>query len=102
MAKEYKHQGETFLLDDSKGCYVKITYKDQVGYLGVNLQGSAESRIAGGTMEIDLLLQTVCALATLTDATCVPCAVVCYGGINRLKLTRSSIRKRYAIRCTSS
>ena len=43
MAKEYKHQGETFLLNDSKGCYVKVTYKDQVGYLGVNLQGSAES-----------------------------------------------------------
>ena len=43
MVKEYKYQGETFRLDDSKGCYVKVTYNNQVGYLGVNLQGSAQS-----------------------------------------------------------
>ena len=42
MSKEYKYEEETFLLDDSKGCYVKVTYKNQLGYLGVNLEGSAE------------------------------------------------------------
>ena len=40
MATEYKYEGETFLLDDSKGCYAEVTYKDQVGYVGVNLQGT--------------------------------------------------------------
>ena len=35
--KEYKHQGETFQLDDSKGCYVAVTYKYLTGYVGVNL-----------------------------------------------------------------
>lgn len=40
MASEFKYQGETFLLDDSKGCYIEVTYKDQVGYVGVKLQGT--------------------------------------------------------------
>ena len=35
--REYKHQGETFQLDDSKGCYVTVTYKHLTGYVGVNL-----------------------------------------------------------------
>ena len=39
--KEYKHAGETFQLDeDSKGCYVKVTYstaKNITGYIGVNI-----------------------------------------------------------------
>ena len=34
---EYKYKGETFQLDDSKGCYVAVTYKYLTGYLGVNL-----------------------------------------------------------------
>ena len=33
--KEYKHQGETFQLNDSKGCYVEVTYKHLTGYVGV-------------------------------------------------------------------
>ena len=33
MSKEYKYEEETFLLDDSKGCYVKVTYKNQLGIL---------------------------------------------------------------------
>ncbi len=45
MAKEYKYQDETFLLDDSKGCYIEITYKGMKGYVGVNLStwGSAQA-----------------------------------------------------------
>ena len=35
--KEYKYKGETFQLDDSKGCYVAATYKHLTGYVGVNL-----------------------------------------------------------------
>ena len=35
--KEYKYQGETFQLDDSKGCYVAVTYKHLTGYVGVRL-----------------------------------------------------------------
>ena len=40
MTKEFKFEGETFLLDDSKGCYIEVTYKDQIGHVGVNLQGT--------------------------------------------------------------
>ena len=46
MIKEYKYEGEAFLLDDTKGCYTEVSYKDQVGYVGVNLQGTAESPYA--------------------------------------------------------
>ena len=42
MAKEYKFEGETFGLDDSKGCYVEVSYKGQVGYVGVYLRGTKE------------------------------------------------------------
>ena len=41
--KEYKHKGETFQLDDSKGCYATVTYKDLTGYVGVNLNGKFAS-----------------------------------------------------------
>lgn len=40
MVKEYKYKGETFTLDDSKGCYIKVTYAEHpqfVGYVGVNI-----------------------------------------------------------------
>ncbi len=37
MPKEYKYDGETFLLDDSKGCYIEVTYEGLTGYVGVNL-----------------------------------------------------------------
>ena len=39
--KEYKYQGETFQLDDSKGCYVTVTYKHLKGHVGVNLTNEA-------------------------------------------------------------
>ena len=42
MAIEYKFQGESFILDDSKGCYIEVTYKEQTGYMGVYLKGTAE------------------------------------------------------------
>ena len=42
MANEYKYEGETFGLDDSEGCFIEVTYKDLVGYVGVYLQGTAE------------------------------------------------------------
>ena len=35
--KEYKYQGETFLLDDSKGCCVEVTYKGLKGVVSVNI-----------------------------------------------------------------
>ena len=38
---KYEYQGKTFEIDDSKGCYLVVTYKDLVGYVGVNLQGTA-------------------------------------------------------------
>ena len=34
--KEYKYKGETFQLDDSKGCYVAVTYKHLTGHVKVN------------------------------------------------------------------
>ena len=44
MPKEYKHDGETFQLDDSKGCYVEISYEGEVvGYVGVALNGGTNA-----------------------------------------------------------
>ena len=38
-----EYQGEAFLLDDSNGCYVEVTYGDLVGYVGPNLsQGTVD------------------------------------------------------------
>ena len=39
--RDYKYKGETFKLDDSNGCYVKVTYKDLTGSFGVNISGNA-------------------------------------------------------------
>ena len=36
----YEYEGETFILDDSKGCYVEVTYKGLTGYFGVNISGT--------------------------------------------------------------
>ena len=36
----YPYEGETFKLDDSKGCYVEVTYKGLTGYFGVNIRGT--------------------------------------------------------------
>ena len=38
---DYEYEGETFKLDDSKGCYVEVTYKDLTGYFGVNIKDNA-------------------------------------------------------------
>ena len=37
--KAYNHEpsGETFYLDDSKDCYIEVNYKDQKGWVGVNI-----------------------------------------------------------------
>ena len=35
---DYTYEGETFKLDDSKGCYVEVTYKDLTGYFGVSIR----------------------------------------------------------------
>ncbi len=40
--KTYKFEGETFELDDSEGCFVKVTFKGQVAYFGVNLTDGTE------------------------------------------------------------
>ena len=36
----YEYEGETLIMDDSKGCYVEVTYKDLKGYFGVNIRGT--------------------------------------------------------------
>ena len=38
--KKYKYKEETFKLDDSKGCYVEVTYKGLTGHFGVNISGT--------------------------------------------------------------
>ena len=43
MTRKYELEGETFLLDDSKGCYIEVTYGDMVGYVGVNLEGTTKN-----------------------------------------------------------
>ena len=44
--KEFKHDGETFLLDDSQGCYVAVYHAERegepVGYVGVALNGGTD------------------------------------------------------------
>ena len=42
MARQYRYKEEVFELDDSQGCYVKVSYKDKVGYLGVNLRSGTQ------------------------------------------------------------
>lgn len=42
MEKNWEYKGETFLLDGSERCYVKVTYAehpDYVGYAGFNPDG---------------------------------------------------------------
>ena len=38
--RDYEYEGKTFKLDDSKGCYVEVTYKGLTGYFGVNISGT--------------------------------------------------------------
>ena len=40
MASEYKYNGEIFLVDNSKGCYLEVSYKDVFGYVGVWVNGT--------------------------------------------------------------
>ena len=47
--KKYELDGETFQLDDSKGCYIEVTYEDLTGYVGVNLNGTAKEPFCFGT-----------------------------------------------------
>ena len=51
MEKVYKYAGEEFLLDDSGGCSIKVTYKDQVGCLALASGGTADQpyRWTGGS-----------------------------------------------------
>ena len=49
MAKEFKCDGETFLLDDSKGCFVEVTYdehQEYVGVVGVSTNGTESTPYA--------------------------------------------------------
>lgn len=61
MPKDYKYKGEDFKLDDSKGCYLEVRYKDQVGYMGVNLSGRGGGPYAftfhGGSVSKDGITQ---------------------------------------------
>ena len=41
----YPYEGETFKLDDSKGCYVEVTYKGLTGYFGVNVRGTGTDQL---------------------------------------------------------
>ena len=49
MAKDFKHAGETFLLDNSKGCFVEVTYaehQEYVGVVGVSINGTESAPYA--------------------------------------------------------
>ena len=41
---DYKYKGETFKQDDSKGCYVEVTYEGLTGCVGVNLKDTATDK----------------------------------------------------------
>ena len=43
MTKEYKYDGEIFLLEYSDEGYIKATYKEQVGVLGIAQGGTTDS-----------------------------------------------------------
>ena len=40
----YEYRGVKFEIDDSKGCYLEVTYKDITGYAGVFLTGTNDTR----------------------------------------------------------
>ena len=42
--KKVEYKGETFQLDDSKGCYIEVTYRNLVGYVGISLQLGTEEK----------------------------------------------------------
>ena len=43
MTKEYKYDGNTFLLEYSDEGYIRVTYRDQVGVLGIAQNGTLDS-----------------------------------------------------------
>ena len=42
----YEYRGVKFEIDDSKGCYLEVTYLDITGYAGVFLKGTIDTRYA--------------------------------------------------------
>ena len=42
IARKYNYQDKEFIVDQSKGCYLEVTHREQVGYVGVRLQGTTE------------------------------------------------------------
>ena len=51
MKTEYKYEGETFLLDDSKGCYTEVTFAGMTAYVGVNLHNGTDDQPYTFTIE---------------------------------------------------
>ena len=43
ILQKFSYQGKEFSADQSKGCYIEVAYREQLGYLGVNLQGTKEN-----------------------------------------------------------
>ena len=43
MTKEHKYDGDTFLLEYSDEGYIRVTYKDQIGVLGIAQNGTLDS-----------------------------------------------------------
>ena len=53
MVKKREYEGYTFLLDDSKGCYIEVTFNEQMGYVGVNLtNGTPEAPYSWSTPSV--------------------------------------------------
>ena len=46
----YEYRGVKFEIDDSKGCYLEVAYKDVTGYVGVFLEGTKDTRYAWGVV----------------------------------------------------
>ena len=42
IPQKYTYQDDEFLVNASKGCYLEVAFKEQVGFVGVNLQGTRE------------------------------------------------------------
>ena len=42
--KTYEFEGEKFEIDDSEGCFVKVTLQEEIAYLGVNLKDGSNRR----------------------------------------------------------
>ena len=40
---KFTFEGKEFNVDESKGCYIEVTYQEQVGFYGVNLRGTKQN-----------------------------------------------------------